>query len=324
MGEALIGKCFKVLDKGFVGLVSYHGTDQLIESAARVSYQAGTRKVSDTKNLIRYLYRNNHHSPFELPNLTFHLKMPLFVIQQLLRHRTAKLNQESHRYSEIKDEFYELNKNEWRLQSNNNKQGSNGTLNLEEGILCSSEQDVLLSKSYTIYEDRINRGIAKEIARKDIPHSVYSQMYWQSDLRNLLHFLKLRCDSHAQQEIRNYANVIACITKELFPIAFEAWYDYAFSASNWTRLDKQYHSYLMLYGAENDMEETLKVVYDAAIKTNWKTGLQENGLENQDIIYAKQIGMTQREFNEFWDKLNPIELQDFDISKLELYGKNND
>lgn len=326
-GEKLIGVPFKVLDKGFVKLVSYHGTDQLVEAAARVSYQKGTRSVSDTRNLIRYLYRNQHASPFELCNCTFQFKMPLYVIQQLLRHRTARLNQESHRYSEISYEKEVASK--WRSQSTNNKQGSSGLVtDWPEGVsiksfgdggyaidglgglipcpknatpesFLSNEELKLHSKLDEIYKTRLKLGVAKEQARKDIPHSMYSQMYWQSDLRNLLHFLGLRCDSHAQLEIRQYAYVIAGIVKELYPLSFEAWYDYQFTASVWTRLDKELFQLIgKHYGWNLD-----------SLKNTEKTK-----------ILADKVGMSSRELDEFWQKLE-VEEKDFTLDYNNLYEK---
>ena len=304
-GEKLIGQYFPVLDQGYVSLVSYHGTDQLIEAGARVSYQKGTRKVSDTRNLLRFLIRNQHCSPLELPNCTFLLKMPLYVIQQLLRHRTAKLNQESHRYSEISGEMQVTDPREWRLQSGSNKQGSDGFLrsfdsNDLDGEYFSQREIELQELSKNVYDERIKSGIAKEQARKETPHSTYSSLYWQMDLRNLLHFLGLRCDSHAQLEIRVYANVIAGIVKELFPLTFEAWYDYAFAAKTLSRIDIELLRYVMTIRDFNkeDYVQMARVKDEAAI-----------------------LGLSSREVDEFLVKIGPQPQQDFTLDYSRVYTK---
>lgn len=229
--ENMIGRYYRVLDKGHVGLVSYHGTDAMVEAAARISYQQGTRTVNDTRNLLRYMMRHHHTSPFEQCSLTFHLKLPLYVAQQLLRHRTAKLNQESHRYSEAKDEFHQLKAGEWRAQSGANKQGSDGYIDGDFEF----SQNVLLSQAYEEYKARIDAGVAREIARKDLPSSTYTNIQWQCDLSNLMKLLNLRSDSHAQLEIREYSNIMGAIAKQCFPICLDAWIDYVFGAVTFSR-----------------------------------------------------------------------------------------
>lgn len=285
-GEKLVGRRWKVLDKGFVELVSYHGTDQLVEAAARVSYQKGTRSVSDTRNLIRYLWRHKHSSPGEMPCVVFQVKAPLFVIQQLIRHRTAKLNQESHRYSTISGDMMETKPDEWRLQSDSNKQGSEGTAEKELGLRLSSEECGIQQMLMNVYQNRIDSGIAREQARKDIPHSTYSQLYWQMDLRNLLHFLSLRFDSHAQKEIRDYAHLMCCVVKELFPIVFEAWIDYDKFAVSFSRMERE---------------------------LLWTRFLNYDDLENK----AKKLGMSKREIAEFEEKLNRQNPPDFSLADFE-------
>lgn len=277
-------------------VLSYHGTDQLIEAGARVSYQKGTRKVSDTRNLLRFLIRGQHCSPLELPNLTFRLKMPLYVIQQLLRHRTAKLNQESHRYSEISGDMQITNPDDWRLQSSNNKQGSGGLLPPDEGAGLSLSESRLQQFAKDVYDERIKAGVAKEQARKETPHSTYSSLYWQMDLRNLLHFLGLRCDSHAQLEIRVYANVIAGIVKELFPFTFEAWYDYAFAAKTLSRMDIDLLRYAMQLKEDPVQMDSLKTE-------------------------AERLGLSSREINEFLVKIGPQPQQDFSLDYSKAYTK---
>lgn len=241
----------RVLDKGFVGLKDWMGSDEAIEQSARVSYGAGTRKVSETRNLLRYLMRHHHTSVFEQAELKFHIKLPLYVNQQLLRHRTANINQVSHRYSIVTDDCHEVEDGEWRLQSKNNKQGSDGYLTEYPGDIYEKQYDdgifgegvdlrefgdapgYLSSAEFcfhdiarTLYNERLAFGIAREQARKDLPLSTYTELFWKIDLHNLFHFLKLRLDEHAQLEIREYAQVIAGFVKELFPISWEAFEDY--------------------------------------------------------------------------------------------------
>lgn len=320
-GENLIGKKFQVLDKGFISLVSYHGTDALIEAAARVSYQEGTRKTSDTENLIRFLIRNKHLSPTEMPCCIFHLKMPLYVIQQLLRHRTAKLNQESHRYSEVSSDKQLTDPSDWRTQSKNNKQGSSGfvteypeefqnihidqkvpsntyewTGGYSAGEYLSREEDFIHDRQNKLYEQRLEFGVAKEQARKDIPHSTYSQLYWQMDLRNLLHFMSLRCDSHAQLEIRVYANKIAGMVKELFPITFGAWYDFHFNSAAFSLLDRQFLAHILKQSNYTNGFDKLKEVYHEQLEE-----------------HAMSLGMGKREIAEFWDKISVPTEQDFSL-----------
>ncbi len=221
--EDILDKTYKVLDKGFVRLVDYMGGDARIVQAARVSYGGGTKSVRQDKALIDYLLRNKHTSPFEQVILTFHVKMPVFVARQWIRHRTARLNEISGRYSVMSDEFYLPNENEIRTQSIDNKQGSS-----KEEIDPELAKKVigLLNKEqkgqYENYQDLLADDIARELARINLPLSLYTEMYWQIDLHNLFHFLKLRMDSHAQYEIRVYGEVMAKIVKAVSPLAYEA------------------------------------------------------------------------------------------------------
>lgn len=232
---SLVDKYFPVLDKGFVALKDYMGSDQDIEQAARVSYQSGTRKVSDTRGLIRYLVRHRHTSPLEQAELKFHVKVPMYIWRQWVRHRTAQICELSGRYSVMENEQHETPPNEWRLQSKNNKQGSDGYVDNDTGEMLTDDEKYVNSITNDVYEHRLSNGIAREQARKDLPLSTYTEAFWKIDLHNLLHFLNLRCDSHAQKEIRDYANIIASIVKELFPITFEAWEDYVFYAETFSK-----------------------------------------------------------------------------------------
>lgn len=211
-----------VLDKGFVRLVDYMGGDDAIVQAARVSYGKGTKSVREDANLIDYLVRHAHTSPLEQVVLKFHLKLPLFVAQQLIRHRTASLNQRSARYSEMLDEYYIPSPERVQGQSSTNKQGSDDTLPED---VCQHFVDVVESTTESMhhhYARALQRGVARELARVTLPANLYTEMYWQMDLHNLFHFLRLRLDSHAQWEIQEYARAIAQCAQVVAPVAYDA------------------------------------------------------------------------------------------------------
>ncbi|HPM21936.1 MAG TPA: FAD-dependent thymidylate synthase [Thermotogota bacterium] len=215
---------------GFIRLVDVMGNDYAITQAARVSYGAGTKSIREDSNLIKYLLRNEHMSPFEMCELKFHIKVPMDTWRQWIRHRTANVNEYSTRYSIAISDYKTTSKDEWRLQSINNKQGSYGVLNSMIGEELTAEELELHSYINKVYNNRLERGVAKELARKDLPLCTYTEAYWKIDLRNLLHFLKLRLDSHAQAEIREYANILLNFVKELFPLTYEAFTLYVLNA----------------------------------------------------------------------------------------------
>ena len=222
---------FPVLDDGFVCLVDWMGSDAAVVQAARVSYGEGTRAVSDDRTLIRYLMRWRHSTPFEMAELKFLVRVPLYLWQQWLRHRTASVNQESHRYSVADDAMQVFASGDWRAQSTTNRQGSGSGLLGDAGRAISEAQAAFQQSARTLYNDRIAAGVAREQARVDLPVSVYTQAYWKIDLHNLLHFLALRMDAHAQQEIRDYATIIGeQIVAPLFPLVWEAFTDYRLQA----------------------------------------------------------------------------------------------
>jgi thymidylate synthase (FAD) len=221
--EALLDQEIKVLDKGFVRLVDYMGGDARIVQSARVSYGEGTKTVRQDRGLIHYLMRNDHTSPFEQVQLTFHTKMPIFVARQWVRHRTARLNEISGRYSIMRDEFYVPEPDQMRSQSLDNKQ-ARGEERLPdpmvEKMLKEFEQDQ--KTIYQHYEGMIEDGLARELARANLPLSLYTEWYWQIDLHNLFHFLRLRMDAHAQYEIRVFGEAMAKCAKAVAPLAYEA------------------------------------------------------------------------------------------------------
>jgi thymidylate synthase (FAD) len=238
--EQLRWKKLPVLDDGFVCLVDVMGDDQAVVQAARVSYGEGTRKVSDDRGLIRYLLRHRHTTPFEMVELKFLVRVPMDTWRQWIRHRTANVNEYSTRYSLAIDAAQRTPANQWRTQAETNRQGSGGWLPADAGADLSAEEAELLDKARQVYERRIERGVAREQARKDLPLSTYTEAYWKVDLHNLLHFLALRMDAHAQWEIRQYARTMGDeIIGPLFPLVWEAFVDYRVEGMFLTRLDRE-------------------------------------------------------------------------------------
>ncbi len=236
--EALLDQEIRVLDKGFVRLVDYMGGDERIVQAARVSYGAGTKSYRQDRGLIHYLMRNWHTSPFEQVQLTFHTKMPIFVARQWVRHRTARLNEISGRYSVMKDEFYVPSPEHVRPQSENNKQGRS-----DERFDPAVEASIIQAFSeeqkgvYANYEKLLDLGLARELARNNLPLSLYTEWYWQIDLHNLFHFIRLRMDPHAQYEIRVYAEALAQCAKAVAPIAYEAFEEHILGSVSFSRAE---------------------------------------------------------------------------------------
>lgn len=229
----------KVHDHGYVILVSYEGSDADIANAARHSYTQGTRKSSDDATLIRYLRRMHHTSPFEQVSLTFEIYLPLFVQQQFLRHRTAKLNQESLRYSLPSDQFYVPS--DPAPQSNTNKQGSSPIpLDPQAAAAVKTTIETSHKASSLIYKRLVEcYDLSRELSRTILPTATYTKMVWKMDLNNLCHFLNLRLDSHSQKEIRDYARAIADITRDAFPIAYQAFEDYVLRSVSLSHLDQK-------------------------------------------------------------------------------------
>lgn len=212
-----------VLDHGFVRLVDFMGDDRRIVEAARVSYGDGTRSVREDAQLIDYLLRNDHTSPFEQVVFTFHVKMPIFVARQWLRHRTARVNEVSGRYSVMPSEMYVPEPDRVRRQAKSNKQGSSDEVLSE--VENARVRELLAAgqgRAYEEYEELLEADVARELARINLPLSLYTEAYWQIDLHNLFHFLRLRLDAHAQWEIRVYGEALAGLVKEIVPLAWAA------------------------------------------------------------------------------------------------------
>ena len=252
--EKILDKEIPVLDHGFVRLVDYLGSDQRIVQAARVSYGDGTKSYREDKGLINYLLRNEHTSPFEQVNFTFHLKMPIFVARQWVRHRTGRMNEISGRYSVMKNECYIPNAEDICYQSKDNKQGRGNQLEpeLAENVrTCIRKQQEHI---FELYDSFIEMGVAKEIARINLPLSMYTEFYWQMDLHNLLHFLGLRMDHHAQFEIREYANAIFEIIKAVCPMTAEAFLEHKLLGGKISKKEKNLISRILQEINEEDIK----------------------------------------------------------------------
>jgi len=229
--DAMLGQRFPVLDEGFVRVVDYMGDDAAIVQAARISYGAGTKQVHEDRGLIRYLMRHRHTSPLEMCEIKLHVRVPMDTWRQWIRHRMASANETSTRYSVAIDATQRTAPEQWRLQSTANRQGSHGILAPEIGERLSAAEHEIQERARAVYEERLAAGVAREQARKDLPLSTYTEAYWKIDLHNLLHFLSLRMDAHAQEEIRRYAHVIGTqIVAAWVPFVWEAFTEYRLHA----------------------------------------------------------------------------------------------
>lgn len=233
--DNLLGQEYKILNSGFIRVVDYMGNDEAIVQAARVSYGTGTKTRQEDSGLIRYLMRHHHSTPFEMLEIKLHVKLPLFVARQWIRHRTANVNEYSARYSILDREFYIPEADDIRTQSLTNKQGRSENFEIEKAIdfqqvISDSSED-----SYTIYENLLANDVSRETARMVLPTNIYTQWYWKVDLHNLFHFLRLRADPHAQMEIRVYAEKICEIVKLWVPEAYAAFDEYVLGSKNLSR-----------------------------------------------------------------------------------------
>lgn len=286
--EAILGKYFPVLDHGFVALVDYMGSDEDIERAARTSYGFGTRKVSKTRGLVRYLKSHRHSTPLEMVELKFHCSMPIFIARQWIRHRTANVNEMSGRYSILPMLFYTPEPGQWGQQSSINRQGRQGGLSAEMVGQITDRLNEQRRMAVDNYEWMTSNDVARELARIDLPLSTYTQWYWKIDAHNLMHFLSLRVDSHAQLEFQLYGQVMAGMLKAVAPLAYEAWVDYD------------------VCGVHLSREEWQIVI-----------GMLSDGGESV-AFHIEHSGLSQREKDEFSRKLGDLKpLPDFslDVSK---------
>ena len=236
MGSAQLEKSLgmkTVHQLGFVKLLDVMGSDEEVENAARISYGKGTRKVSQTRNLIRYLIRHKHTSPLEMCEVKFHIKLPIFIMRQLVRHRMANLNEYSGRYSIMSDEFYLPEADYLQKQSTTNNQGREEVIP-NKGLL-QFEFNRIYDGAQIAYENLLNHELTKELARAVLPVANYTECIWKIDLHNFFHFVKLRADKHAQREIQDYANAMYELVKPKFPLCCEAFEDYNRDAVTFSR-----------------------------------------------------------------------------------------
>ncbi len=297
--EEILGGYFPVLDHGFVALIDYMGGDESIERAARVSYGAGTRKVSQTRGLIRYLRRHHHTTPSEMVELKFHCAMPMFVARQWIRHRTASVNEYSGRYSLMPLLFYRPELEHFARQSSRNRQGRE-----EEAAPESLFHEAVGRWERTrkvVAEDygwMVEQDVARELARIDLPLSTYTQWYWKIDLHNLFHFLTLRVAPNAQWEIQQYARVMAGMLKRVAPLSFEAWLDYNFAAEPFSR------------GELRALARLLEPSEDGI-----RTRDDRREVSSADLA---GLGLSRREIEEFREKLQPRPVPDFDLDPARM------
>lgn len=292
--EKILGGYFPVLDHGFVALIDYMGTDVDVERAARLSYSHGTRQVSQTRGLVRYLRRHRHTTPSEMVELKFHCAMPIFVARQWIRHRTASVNEMSARYSLMPLLFYTPDLENFQLQSKSNNQGREGGAPAEVYREAVERWEHLREESGGTYGWLLEEDLARELARLDLPLSIYTQWYWKMDLHNLLHFLSLRCDGHAQWEIRQFANVMAAMVKRVAPLSYEAWVDYELTGAHLSR------------GELKLVRKFIAVNEDGSLR---------------DMMYLPAVGegeaeeydLSKREFRELVAKLQPQEVPNFEL-----------
>ena len=293
--EEILGRYYPVLDHGFVSLVDYMGSDESIEHAARVSYGYGTRRRSATRGLIRYLRRHLHTTPSEMVELKFHCAMPMFVARQWVRHRTASINEYSGRYSLMPLLFYSPDRENFSLQSTSNNQGREEDA-APKGLYRDAIrqwEDVRKSASQA-YGWMVEQDIARELARIDLPLSTYTQWYWKIDLHNLLHFLTLRVDDHAQWEIQEFGRVMAGMLKRVAPMSFEAWIDYQVCGDKLSRMELEALATLLAPGEGGGLE------------------VREGG-GSLSFEELRGMGMAPREVRELVGKIRRRTAPDFDL-----------
>ena len=315
--EEILGGYFPVLDHGFVALLDYMGGDQAIERAARVSYGHGTRHVSRTRGLLRYLRRHLHTTPSEMVELKFHCAMPVFVARQWIRHRTASVNEYSGRYSLMPLLFYRPDEEQFALQSTANKQGRTQQLGFDQHGLAPGfplyqgaidRWNAAREQAAEAYGWLVKEDVARELARIDLPLSTYTQWYWKIDLHNLLHFLTLRVDAHAQWEIREYARVMAGMVKRVAPLSYEAWIDYQVAGARLSRGELEALSRLV-----SVEEDGVAARGDGTPGEDDCAGAAR--LSDDDL---GGLGLSPREVRELKAKLAPGPVPEFDLDLAEM------
>ena len=281
----------QVLDKGFVGLVDYMGTDNSVVQAARVSYGTGTKKVQEDRGLIRYLMRHEHTTPFEMCEVKFHIRLPIFVMRQLIRHRTAQVNEYSGRYSVMTDEFYVPKK--FEKQSKTNMQGRDESLDDQQGKLTWMMDDVH-NNAYGMYEELLELDVARETARAVLPVSNYTEAYWKCNIKNFLHMAWLRMDSHAQWEIQEFARAMYGLVKPLYPVICEAFEDYKQQGVRLSRMEA---------GLAKAMFGDFIDEWDEYV-TDWfgQDDASPESIKEAEKLLCIEFGLTKRELTEFKEK----------------------
>ena len=309
----------KCLDKGFVRLVDSMGGDDAIVQAARVSYGQGTSRVSQDRGLIRYLMRHRHTTPFEMVEFKFHCKMPIFVARQWVRHRTANINEYSLRYSEARDEFYTPDPEHIQFQSALNKQGRKGEVPAEMKQKVLDYFNEISERSFAMYTELNEAGVARELARAILPVNLYTEWYWKNDLHNLLHFIGLRSDSHAQYEIRVFSDAMAESVKAVAPFAWEAYQDYVVKGMRFSRIEQSLLEKNLPERVIDDIGEDIAYQLTATLHSN-------KPREDADLfpLYQKQGGSdSEHDFKLKWDSGeietgNVRELREFKAKLISL------
>lgn len=272
---------------GFVGLVDVMGDDSTPPERARISYGAGTKSVNDDRNLLRYLIAHKHTTPIEMVELVFHLKMPIFVMRQHVRHRMATINEYSGRYSEMSDEMYVPDHEHLGTQSTTNKQGTvSGSFSEEDAQLLQHTIDVAEGFTYNQYQKLLANGLSRELSRVVLPVANYTELYWKINLHNFFHYCKLRMDPHAQREIRDFAEAMYSLVKKKLPVACEAFEDYIFNAKTFSRME-------------------LEIIKRLIDENEWFRTQEDYNRDDEhaDEGVAREYGMSKREIVEFKKKL---------------------
>ena len=268
MDDAL-GETLDIHDLGFIRLVDYMGNDDSVVQMARVSYGNGTKSVNEDSALIRYLMRHDHTSPFEACEIKLHVKCPIFVARQWIRHRTASVNEYSGRYSVMANEFYFPNHEDIMGQSSTNKQGSGKEISDDVRGLVRTGMDTVMKGAFDIYDCMLKMGVAREMARTVLPLSTYTEFYWKIDLHNLLHFIRLRADEHAQEQIRVYAEAIEKIVKMWVPLTYDAYLNYRKNAVKFSHEEMQFIRQAVDVFGVHQIEQQLK---EQGVKTKMSSG----------------------------------------------------
>jgi len=283
--EEKLYEAIPVLNRGFVRCLDYMGDDAAIVQAARVSYGGGTKTVSEDAKLISYLLGHGHTTPFEMCEIKFHVTLPIFIARQWIRHRTANVNEVSARYSILNREFYIPNPVELELQDPTNKQGRSGRIAQKDQRQIWDWLTTDAANAYDHYEEMTEKGLARELARMNLPVNIYTEWYWKIDLHNLFHFLNLRTDSHAQKEIRLYAMAMLSLVRRWVPMAVDAWEDQVVGGCHLNTRELEFVR-RMAMGSGDQLDATRRILKDQLLVGEHKGGVMD------------EIKMTSREWSE--------------------------